>query len=129
MFPAPRTVLPRTVRVALQIPFRPSLLHQTPVREPVPLLLTPLDRSFPAHRRKQPRFPRAESTFRARTRFHQSLSSSVAAQPDGLLRHETIIYSLFPMHVGMRQYWRDANLLLAWTRSDPHRQWWQNFLA
>jgi len=55
-------------------------------------------------------------------------SSSAAAQPDGLLRHETIIYSLFPMHVGMRQYWRDANSLLEWTRSDPHRQWWQSFL-
>src|SRR4051794_14407478 len=48
------------------------------------------------------------------------ISSSAAAQPDGLLRHETIIYSLFPMHVGMRQYWRDANSLLEWTRSDPH---------
>src|SRR5947209_13712263 len=32
------------------------------------------------------------------------------------------------MHVGMRQYWRDANSLLEWTRSDPHRQWWQSFL-
>src|SRR5262249_6352907 len=38
------------------------------------------------------------------------------------------VYSLFPMHVGMRQYWRDANSLLQWTRSDPHRQWWQSFL-
>jgi hypothetical protein len=60
--------------------------------------------------------------------FGPKISSSVAAQPDGLLRHETIIYSLFPMHVGMRQYWRDANSLLEWTRSDPHRQWWQSFL-
>lgn len=60
--------------------------------------------------------------------FGPRISSSVRAQPDGLLRHESIIYSLFPMHVGMRQYWRDANSLLAWTRSDPHRQWWQSFL-
>ena len=60
--------------------------------------------------------------------FGPKISSSAAAQPDGLLRHETIIYSLFPMHVGMRQYWRDANSLLEWTRSDPHRQWWQSFL-
>jgi hypothetical protein len=60
--------------------------------------------------------------------FGPKISSSAAAQPDGLLRHETIIYSLFPMHVGMRQYWRDANSLLEWTRSDPHRQWWQGFL-
>jgi hypothetical protein len=32
------------------------------------------------------------------------------------------------MHAGMRQYWRDLESLLAWTRSDPHRQWWKNFL-
>ena len=56
------------------------------------------------------------------------ISSSAAAQLDGLLRYETSIYSLFPMHVGMRQYWRDANSLLEWTRSDPHRQWSQSFL-
>jgi Domain of unknown function (DUF4188) len=60
--------------------------------------------------------------------FGPRISSSVTAQPDGLLRHETIIYSLFPMHVGMRQYWRDADSLLKWTRSDPHRQWWRSFL-
>ncbi|MGD0127447.1 MAG: phenylacetaldoxime dehydratase family protein [Terriglobia bacterium] len=60
--------------------------------------------------------------------FGPKISSSAAAQPDGLLRHETFIYSLFPMHVGIRQYWRDPNSLLEWTRSDPHRQWWQSFL-
>ena len=60
--------------------------------------------------------------------FGPKISSSAAAQPDGLLRHETFIYSLFPMHVGMRQYWRDANSLLEWTRSDPHRPWWQSLL-
>jgi hypothetical protein len=60
--------------------------------------------------------------------FGPKISSSAAAQPDALLRHETFIYSLFPMHVGMRQYWRDTNSLLEWTRSDPHRQWWQSFL-
>lgn len=32
------------------------------------------------------------------------------------------------MHGGIRQYWRDVESLLKWTRSDPHRQWWQNFL-
>jgi fumigallin biosynthesis monooxygenase-like protein len=60
--------------------------------------------------------------------FGPKISSSAAALPDGLLRHETVIYSLFPMHVGMRQYWRDPESLLNWTRSDPHRQWWQSFL-
>jgi hypothetical protein len=60
--------------------------------------------------------------------FGPKISASVAAQPDGLLLHETIIYSLFPAHVGMRQYWRDMPSLLAWTRSEPHREWWKNFL-
>jgi len=39
-----------------------------------------------------------------------------------------VIYSLFPMHVGMRQYWRDMHSLLTWSRSEPHRQWWKGFL-
>jgi hypothetical protein len=60
--------------------------------------------------------------------FGPKISGSVAAQPDGLLCHERIFYSLFPVHIGMRQYWRDADSLLRWTRSDPHRQWWQSFL-
>jgi hypothetical protein len=45
-----------------------------------------------------------------------------------LLLHENLVFSLFPMHVGMRQYWRDMASLLRWTRSDPHRQWWTTFL-
>ena len=60
--------------------------------------------------------------------FGPKISSSTEAKPDGLLRHENFIFSLFPMHVGMRQYWRDTNSLMEWTRSDPHRQWWQSFL-
>jgi hypothetical protein len=28
----------------------------------------------------------------------------------------------------MRQYWRDMKSLLAWTRSEPHQQWWKSFL-
>lgn len=60
--------------------------------------------------------------------FGPKISASVAEQPEGLLRHETVFYSIFPMHIGMRQYWRDMDSLLKWTRSDPHRQWWLNFL-
>ena len=60
--------------------------------------------------------------------FGPKISSSVAAAPDGLLLHENFVFSLFPMHAGMRQYWRDMESLLAWTRSDPHREWWKNFL-
>ncbi len=62
------------------------------------------------------------------TGFGPKISNSVAAQPDGLLRHENFVLSLFPMHAGMRQYWRDMDSLLAWTRSEPHRVWWKNFL-
>ena len=60
--------------------------------------------------------------------FGPKISASVEAQPDGLLLHETIIYSMFPPNVGMRQYWRDMDSLLAWSRSEPHREWWQAFL-
>ncbi|TSD98143.1 DUF4188 domain-containing protein [Skermania sp. ID1734] len=48
--------------------------------------------------------------------------------PDGLLLHEDVVWSLFPPHWGARQYWRDLESLERWTRSDPHRQWWQKFL-
>jgi hypothetical protein len=60
--------------------------------------------------------------------FAPKISASVAAQPGGLLLHEYLVYSLFPAHVGMRQYWRDMGSLLAWSRSEPHREWWKNFL-
>ncbi len=60
--------------------------------------------------------------------FGPKISDSAAAQPDGLLVHETLIYSMFPMNVGMRQYWRNMDALLTWSRSDPHRTWWKNFL-
>jgi hypothetical protein len=60
--------------------------------------------------------------------FGPKISGSVEAQPDGLLLHENVIYSLFPMNVGMRQYWRNMDALLAWSRSEPHRAWWINFL-
>jgi hypothetical protein len=60
--------------------------------------------------------------------FGPRIARSIADQPDGLLRHENFIFSLFPMHAGMRQYWRNMDSLLTWTRSEPHRQWWKNFL-
>jgi hypothetical protein len=60
--------------------------------------------------------------------FGPKISASVASQPDGLLSHENMVHSLFPAHVGMRQYWRDMESLLAWTRPEPHRLWWKNFL-
>ena len=48
-----------------------------------------------------------------------------ANPPDGLLAHENILYAL--NHVGMRQYWRDLESLEAFTRSQPHSEWWRRF--
>jgi Monooxygenase af470-like len=56
------------------------------------------------------------------------IARSAADQPDGLLQHDNLIYSLVPLHLGMRQYWRDYDALEAWTRSEPHRDWWRQFL-
>ncbi|WP_047396821.1 DUF4188 domain-containing protein [Chitinibacter sp. ZOR0017] len=56
------------------------------------------------------------------------IAQAVEQQPDGLLRHENLLFSLFPPHVGMRQYWRDFESLERWARSEPHRQWWQQFM-
>lgn len=56
------------------------------------------------------------------------IAASVKAKPDGLLLHEDLLFSLFPTHIGMRQYWRDFESLERWTRSAPHREWWEQFL-
>ena len=56
------------------------------------------------------------------------IDASWKARPDGLLLHENLIFSLVPLHGGMRQYWRDFDSLEKWARSEPHRIWWQNFL-
>src|SRR5215472_893010 len=60
--------------------------------------------------------------------FGQKIRQSVEAQPDGLLLHENMMFSLLPPHAGMRQYWRDFDTLERWARSLPHLQWWQGFL-
>jgi hypothetical protein len=60
--------------------------------------------------------------------FGPKIAKSAEDQPEGLLRHEAFLFSLFPAHAGIRQYWRDMNSLLAWTRSEPHRLWWKSFL-
>jgi Domain of unknown function (DUF4188) len=41
---------------------------------------------------------------------------------------ENLFYSLFPLHVGMRQYWRDFESLERFTRAEPHREWWKQYL-
>ncbi len=39
-------------------------------------------------------------------RLGPEIQASVDAKPDGLLLHEGMLFSLLPLHVGMRQYWR-----------------------
>lgn len=60
--------------------------------------------------------------------FGPRISNAVGQKPDGLLLHENVIYSVFPLHVGMRQYWKDFDSLEAWSRSEPHMLWWKQFL-
>jgi len=60
--------------------------------------------------------------------FGPKIENSVAAKPEGLLLHENLVYSLFPPHVGMRQYWRDFESLERWARAEPHQLWWSQFL-
>ena len=60
--------------------------------------------------------------------FGPKIRKSVEERPDGLLLHENLMFSLFPPHAGMRQYWRDFDSLERWARSLPHKQWWQEFL-
>lgn len=61
-------------------------------------------------------------------KFGPKIAGAIAGKPDGLLLHEDIMYSLFPPHFGMRQYWRDFDALERWARSEPHREWWRRFL-
>src|SRR5258708_19072530 len=57
--------------------------------------------------------------------FGPRISAAVAQKPQGLLLHEPVFFSIFPLHVGMRQYWRDFDSLETWARSLPHQAWWQ----
>jgi len=61
-------------------------------------------------------------------RFGPRISGAVAENPPGLLLHESLLYSIIPLHVGMRQYWRDFDSLEAWARALPHQKWWQDFV-
>jgi len=50
-------------------------------------------------------------------------------RPEGLLHCENnIIFKLYPLHLGMRWYWRDFESMERWTRSEPHARWWSDFL-
>ena len=69
--------------------------------------------------------PRGLETLQA---LGPQIEATVAERPDGLLLHERLTYGDDPPHVGMRQYWRDYESLLAWTRTLPHKQWWTDYL-
>jgi hypothetical protein len=60
--------------------------------------------------------------------FGPKIKRSVAEKPEGLLRHGDILFSLFPLHFGMRQYWRDFESLERWARTGVHKDWWQTFV-
>jgi hypothetical protein len=52
-----------------------------------------------------------------------------AARPEGLLHYENnIIFGFFPLHIGMRWYWKDFESMETWARSETHRAWWREFL-
>lgn len=55
--------------------------------------------------------------------FGPRIAKSVKERPDGLLLHEVFLWSLFPSHAGIRQYWRDFTSRESWGRSGPHRLW------
>lgn len=60
--------------------------------------------------------------------FKGRIDDAVDEEPDGLLCHEWITYSVIPPHRGMRQYWRDFDALENWARSLPHEEWWRNYV-
>jgi hypothetical protein len=62
-------------------------------------------------------------------RTGRQIQAGVAEGPDGLLLHESLMFSLVPPHAGMRQYWRDLDALERWTRQLPHQQWWRDFIS
>jgi len=56
--------------------------------------------------------------------FGPKIRKSVQAQPDGLLLHENLLFSLFPPHAGMRQYWRDFDSLERLGPVLAAQRWW-----
>lgn len=60
--------------------------------------------------------------------LRRQVLDAVAAKPDGLLFHESFYFSLFPLHIGLRQYWRDFDSLERWARSGMHRGWWTKYV-
>jgi fumigallin biosynthesis monooxygenase-like protein len=66
--------------------------------------------------------------FKTVVSFGPKIKKSVDANPEGLLLHENLFFTFFPLHAGMRQYWRDFDSLERWARTGVHAQWWKGFL-
>ena len=60
--------------------------------------------------------------------FGPKIQRAVQPRPDGLLFHQLFVFGLLPLHVGIRQYWRDFDALERWVRTEPHRTWWRDLL-
>ena len=66
---------------------------------------------------------------RTLVRLGPQIDEAGTGRPDGLLHFENnIVFSLFPLHVGMRWYWKDYESMERFTRSEPHRAWWLKYL-
>ena len=70
----------------------------------------------------------APSGLLAALQFGPQIKRAVSEKPVGLLRHEPMLFSLFPLHLGIRQYWRDFESLERWARSGAHAGWWRQFV-
>ena len=55
--------------------------------------------------------------------FGPQIDKAGASRPDGLLHFENkIVFSFFPLHLGMRWYWKDFESMERWARSEPHHR-------
>jgi hypothetical protein len=59
-------------------------------------------------------------------RLGRGLTDLRRSPPDGLLAQEYML--LGPLHPAFRQYWRDFESLERFTKENPHRAWWLEFL-
>lgn len=62
---------------------------------------------------------------RSLLRIGKGLSAIRKNPPEGLLSHENLLFGW--MHPGFRQYWRDFESLVAFTRAPLHAAWWGDF--
>ena len=60
--------------------------------------------------------------------FGPKLKQAMKEKPAGLLRHELLFFSIYPLHLGIRQYWLNFESLERWARSSVHAGWWKNFV-